>query len=265
MTRFSLATWNVNSVRLRIDLVARFAAAARPDVLCLQEIKCLEAEFPRAAFADMGFAHLEIAGQRGYHGVAIASRLPLERLETPDLCPEGHARALAVRVGGAVLHNLYVPAGGDLPDPDANPKFAHKLAMTARMRRHYAAPDREAADIVVGDLNIAPGEHDVWSHTQLLDVVSHTPVETEALDAVLREGGFVDPVRAANPAPAKLFTWWSYRSPDWTRNNRGRRLDHLWTRGRARADLASVSIHVDCRAWERPSDHVPVMAEILVD
>ena len=116
--------------------------------------------------------------------------------------------------------------------------------------------------VIVGDLNVAPGEHDVWSHKQLLDVVSHTPQETTRLDAVREDGGFVDLARQARPDPEKLFTWWSYRSPDWTKNNRGRRLDHIW----ATADIAETSnaeafhIHVPCRSWERPSDHVPVVA-----
>jgi exodeoxyribonuclease-3 len=254
----TIATWNINSVRLRADLVARFAAEARPDVVCLQEIKCRNGEFPDKAFKDMGFKHLHVVGQKGWHGVAIASKHKLEPIDAPDLCPRGEARVAAARVNGLEIHNLYVPAGGDEPDARINDKFAHKLAVLEAMRKHYRARKGGAPLVLVGDLNIAPGEHDVWSHSQLLDVVSHTPVETNGLEAVRAQGGFVDLARQHKPAPEKLFTWWSYRSPDWTKNNRGRRLDHIWSS----ADLAAVSkdfhIHVPCRAWEKPSDHVPV-------
>src|SRR5262249_45162667 len=152
--------------------------------------------------------------------------------------------------------------GADVPDAKLNPKFRHKLDFLDQMRCTYAKRKGQGPLVLVGDLNVAPGEHDVWSHKQLLDVVSHTPQETERPGARRDEGGFVDLAGAPRPAPEKLFTWWSYRSPDWTKNNRGRRLDHIW----ASADLAPASradaftIHVPCRAWEQPSDHVPVVA-----
>lgn len=258
-----IASWNINSVRLRIGHVARFVDIAKPDVICLQEIKCRNEEFPVKAFAEMGFKHLHVAGQKGWHGVAIASRLPLTPLPAPEFCPQGEARIAAAKVAGIEVHSLYVPAGGDEPDPEVNPKFAHKLAVLAQMKAAYAGWSRGPL-LLAGDLNVAPGEHDVWSHTQLLDVVSHTPVETEALEAAREAAGLVDLARAHRPAPEKLFTWWSYRSADWTKNNRGRRLDHLW----ATPDLAAVSsgfaIHAACRSWEKPSDHVPVVVEVRV-
>lgn len=255
-----IATWNINSVRLRIETVCRFLAEAKPHVLCLQEIKCRDGEFPAKAFRQAGYRHLHVVGQKGWHGVAIVSKLKLEPLEGPKLCPKDEARVAAARIDGVEVHNLYVPAGADIPDPLVNPKFKHKLDVLDRMRREYKKRSRPT--VLVGDLNVAPGEHDVWSHKQLLDVVSHTPAETGRLDAVRAAGRFVDLARLHRPDPEKLFTWWSYRSPDWTRNNRGRRLDHIW----ASADVAAVSraegfhIHVPCRSWERPSDHVPVVA-----
>ncbi|MGE0830238.1 MAG: exodeoxyribonuclease III [Hyphomonadaceae bacterium] len=256
----TIATWNINSVRLRAGQVQRFLRDARPDVLCLQEIKCRDGEFPAAAFHEMGYRHLHVVGQKGWHGVAIASRHKIQPVAGPDLCHKKEARVAAVKIDGVEIHNLYVPAGADIPDPAVNEKFAHKLDVLARMQREYKKRKGKGPLVLVGDLNVAPGEHDVWSHKQLLDVVSHTPVETEGLDAVRDEGGFVDLARQHRPAPEKLFTWWSYRSPDWTKNNRGRRLDHIW----ASPDLAAVSrdyaIHIPCRGWERPSDHVPVMA-----
>ena len=258
----TIATWNINSVRLRAGIVADFVAAAKPDVLCLQEIKCQNDQFPLKAFKAMGLKHVHIVGQKGWHGVAIASRLPLEPVDAPPLCRYGEARAAAVKVAGIELHDLYVPAGADIPNPKVNPKFDHKLDVLAKMKTEYAKRKGKDPLVVVGDLNVAPGEHDVWSHKQLLDVVSHTPIETEGLEAAREAGGLIDTARQHKPAPEKLFTWWSYRSPDWTKNNRGRRLDHIW----ASPDVAAVSsdyaIHQRCRAWEKPSDHVPVTIKL---
>jgi exodeoxyribonuclease-3 len=259
-----IATWNINSVRLRIETVCRFLAEAQPHVLCLQEIKCRDGEFPAKAFKQAGYKHLHVVGQKGWHGVAIVSKLKLEPVEAPPICPKKEARIAAAKVDGVEVHSLYVPAGADIPDPEQNVKFAHKLKVLDRMKRHYKARKGAVPTVLVGDLNVAPGEHDVWSHKQLLNVVSHTPAETERLNAVRELGGFVDLARLHKPDPEKLFTWWSYRSPDWTKNNRGRRLDHIW----ATSDIAPHSqaeafhIHVPCRSWERPSDHVPVVAAL---
>ncbi|MGE3143280.1 MAG: exodeoxyribonuclease III [Hyphomonadaceae bacterium] len=259
----NIVTWNINSVRLRAEMVARFVIDAKPDVLCLQEIKCRDGEFPLQAFKNMGLRYTHVVGQKGWHGVAIASRHKLEPLSL-SLCPKNEARAAAVRVQGVEINNLYVPAGADVPDRAVNEKFGHKLDFLDCMRAYYKKRKGKGPLVVVGDLNVAPGEHDVWSHKQLLDVVSHTPQETMRLDAVREDGGFVDLARLHRPAPEKLFTWWSYRSPDWTANNRGRRLDHIW----ASEDLAPASqasgfrIHTPCRSWERPSDHVPVAVKL---
>lgn len=269
MKRLSLATWNINSVRLRIDRVIGFLAREKPDVLCLQEIKCLEDQFPRAAFEAAGFKHIHLSGQKGMHGVAIVSRAPIEKAERPPFCREGHARCTAVKIAGFELHNLYVPAGADIPDPAVNEKFAHKLDFVERMREHYAgrAQKRSASPLLVaGDINIAPEENDVWSHRQLLDVVSHTPVETDGLKRILSEGRFTDIARAKHRPEEKLYTWWSYRAADWKVSNRGRRLDHLWADKRAAplVDIASYRIHTDERGGDKPSDHVPVTVTVSV-
>lgn len=259
-SHLTIATWNINSVRLRAGLVARYVAEAAPDVLCLQEIKCRDGEFPTAAFADMGLPHLHIRGQKGWHGVAIASRYPLAPAEAPSFCRHSEARVAAVRVAGVEIHCLYVPAGGDEPDTAINPKFDHKLDFLARMEDAYASRAAQGRLVVTGDINVAPGEHDVWSHKALLKVVSHTPVETEAVGRIMARGGFVDLARHGRPAEDKIYSWWSYRSPDWTRNERGRRLDHIWATAdiAGRFDPASFAIHRDARSWERPSDHAPV-------
>lgn len=261
---FTIATWNINSVRLRLPLVERFLAHYAPDVLCLQETKCPDDLFPFEAFADFGYGHAVVNGQKGYHGVATLSRRPLTLVEKRQFCGIGDSRHLAasVEVGGRpiLLHNFYVPAGGDEPDPEINPKFRHKLDFVEEMRTVPADDPRFSGSILVGDLNIAPLENDVWSHKQLLKVVSHTPVETEGFEAMRRHGGWVDLMRQKIPAEEKVYTWWSYRARDWALADRGRRLDHVWSSANIGPDLAGIEIVRAARGWDRPSDHVPVIA-----
>lgn len=265
-----IATWNINSVRLRIDSVRRFLKEEGPDVLCLQEIKCTNDQFPAKALAAAGYAHQAVSGQMGYHGVAIVSRLPLEDIETRRFCGKDDCRHVAATLpGGVRLHNFYVPAGGDEPDPEINEKFAHKLDFMRDMARWFAdggAPGK-SKQILVGDLNIAPREHDVWSHKQLLKVVSHTPVEVELMNDAIASGGWTDVARALIPEPEKLYTWWSYRARDWRASNRGRRLDHIWVspelkKAAVGSGREAFQIHDRCRGWAKPSDHAPVTLKL---
>ncbi|HPA37123.1 MAG TPA: exodeoxyribonuclease III [Phenylobacterium sp.] len=267
--RLRLCTWNVNSVRLRAEQVARFVAEHAPDVLCLQEIKCQDAEFPRKAFEEMGLPHLRIAAQKGWHGVAIASRLPIEDAPRLDVCREGHARCVSAKVAGVEVQNFYIPAGGDVPDRAQNPKFDHKLDFFEKLTADMAARDPKAPLAVVGDLNVAPGEFDVWSHRQMSRVVSHTPVEVEAFARLKASLGFTDLVREAVPEPQKLFSWWSYRAQDFRASNRGLRLDHILIspglrEAAFRLGAAAARVHDDVREWERPSDHAPVSADFVI-
>jgi exodeoxyribonuclease-3 len=263
---FSVATWNINSIRLRLPIVERLLAEQRPDVLCLQETKCPDEVFPFEAIRSLGYEHIAIHGQKGYHGVATISRRPLDVVERRRFCDIPDSRHLSVRVGAGgkslLIHNFYVPAGGDEPDPDINPKFRHKLDFVAEMNAVRAEHDAASASILVGDLNIAPLEHDVWSHKQLLKVVSHTPVETESFEAMRKGCGWVDLMRLNVPHEQKLYTWWSYRAADWQASNRGRRLDHIWSSQNLAGQLQAIDILSAARGWERPSDHVPVTATI---
>lgn len=262
-----ITTWNINSVRLRMPLIARFLETHAPDVLCLQETKCRDAEFPMKDFQALGYRHVAINGQKGYHGVAVVSKAPLRLVEKRDFCDKGDARHIAVEVeargGPIMLHNFYVPAGGDEPDVAINPKFAHKLDFLDEMRNwieHEGVTKGRVA--LVGDLNIAPLEHDVWSHKALLKVVSHTPVEVEKLTDVFRAGKWIDAMRHFVPAEEKLYTWWSYRAADWAASNRGRRLDHILVSEALGGALSRLNVLQEARGWERPSDHVPVTIEL---
>jgi exodeoxyribonuclease-3 len=264
--RLRLCTWNVNSVRLRAEQIARFVDEQAPDVLCLQEIKCQEGEFPRAAFEAVGLNHIKIAGQKGWHGVAIASRLPIEDVAPLDVCREGHARCVSGRIAGVEVQNFYIPAGGDIPDRAVNSKFDHKLDFYEQLTAEMGRRDPKDPLAIVGDLNVAPGEFDVWSHKQMSKIVSHTPIELEAFAKLKASLGFIDLVREAVPDPEKLFSWWSYRAADFRKSNRGLRLDHiLITPGLREAALrqgsAAARVHDDVREWTRPSDHAPVSAD----
>jgi exodeoxyribonuclease-3 len=256
---FTLATWNINSVRLREGLVRRLMEEELPDVLCLQECKSPVDLIPRDGFAALGYTHMVARGQKGYNGVAILSKLPLEEVGGQDFAALGHARHVAARLpNGVVVHNFYVPAGGDIPDRAQNVKFGQKLDYLTEMRDHFRAERPEKA-ILVGDLNIAPREDDVWNHKSLLKIVSHTPIEVEHLAAAQEAGRFVDITRQDIPE-GRLYSWWSYRSPDWDTADKGRRLDHIW----ATPDIASAGhnsrILRPVRGWEQGSDHVPVFA-----
>jgi exodeoxyribonuclease-3 len=265
--RLRIATWNVNSVRLRAPQVARFVAEQAPDVLCLQEIKCREAEFPFAELAEVGLRHVLISGQKGWHGVAIASRLPLEPGPKIEACRRGEAREVSAIVRGVEIQNYYIPAGGDVPDRTVNDKFDHKLDFYERLAVEMARRDPARPLVVAGDLNVAPGEFDVWSHRQMSKIVSHTPIEIEAMGRLKASLGFTDLVREAVPEPEKLFSWWSYRAADFRKSNRGLRLDHLWVSPGLKAasvvdGKVSARVHDDVREWERPSDHAPVSADL---
>ncbi|MDB5510760.1 MAG: exodeoxyribonuclease Xth [Enterovirga sp.] len=268
--QLKVTSWNINSVRLRIDQVERALGEIGPDVLCLQETKCPDHCFPLGALQAFGYPYVAQVGQKGYNGVAILSRFPFAKVEPQSWCERDDARHLSVTLGpeageasGIAIHNFYVPAGGDVPDPALNPKFKHKLQFLAEMRAWAAGRESRPA-VLVGDLNVAPLEHDVWSHKQLLDVVSHTPVETEALETLRGEGRFVDSARHLTPEPTKIYTWWSYRSPDWQAANKGRRLDHVWVSEDLGGTLQSVDIHGGARSWTRPSDHVPITATLAL-
>ena len=260
MRPVKIVSWNINSVRFRIGIVEQFLREVEPDILCLQETKVINGDFPHEPFRALGYKHIVLHGQRMHHGVAIISRVPVEEDDRLDWQANREARHVGVKLpGGIRLENVYVPAGGDVPDREVNPKFGQKLDFVERMTEW--AGSLECPTILTGDFNIAPLSCDVWSHKQLLDVVSHTPIEVEALGRLQAAAEWVDLGRHFHPAPARLHTWWSYRSADWTKNDRGRRLDHMWATPDVACTALSHTIFEDCRSWLKPSDHIPILTE----
>ena len=266
----TVATWNINSVRLRIANVERYLRMRKPDVLCLQETKCPDEFFPHMAFEALGYKHRLVQGMKSYNGVAILSKVPFTATNIHHRCGKEDCRHIeaALDIGGdpILLDNLYIPAGGDIPDPKQNVKFAHKLDFYREMARWYAdrKPKPRARKglrrIAVGDLNVAPLEHDVWNHKQLLKIVSHTPVEVELFGKMMSALDWIDVPRRFVPDDQKLYSWWSYRNNDWRASNRGRRLDHILATPALGGAIRSYRIDSDLRDWEKASDHVPVLA-----
>ena len=265
-----ICTWNINSVRIRLEQVTRLLKEQQPDVLCLQEIKVANELFPPDLGQELGYSHRLIHGQKAYHGVAILSRLPFVKAEPRHWCGKEDSRhawvSIKAKDGKTVeLHNFYVPSGGDVPDPKENEKFAHKLQFLAEMAEWFAARRKKSNRFVLmGDLNVAPLESDVWSHKQLLNVVSHTPVEVDALTKVYQSHDWIDAVRHFVPADEKLYSWWSYRARDWQESNRGRRLDHFWVTPALKDKLVATEVLTAARSWEKPSDHAPVILDLNI-
>jgi exodeoxyribonuclease III len=259
-----IASWNINSVRLRMPLVQRFVAEHPVDILCLQETKTPDEHFPADALKALGYTHQLFRGEKGYNGVAILSRIPLTSLGHTNHGQKQDCRHIAAKLpDGTELHNFYIPAGGDIPDPVLNPKFAHKLQFVDDITAWSKTRGTKAPTIILGDFNIAPLEHDVWSSRQLKDVVSHTAFERDKLNAFLKAGDWVDTHRHFTPDSEKLYSWWSYRAKDWLASNRGRRLDHLWVSRNLKDRLKQTQIIQTARGWDKPSDHVPIITRFV--
>lgn len=290
----NIMTWNINSVRLRAELVLRAADILKADVICLQETKTPDEFFPHDVFDAAGFKYRHINGMKGYNGVAILSRIAFMGTGIHSRVGREDCRHIAVSFPTFELHNLYIPAGGDIPDRDQNDKFGHKLDfvddVTAFFSERYLKSSplkgEEAQEnsfppyplgsggrlgwgcaaplMVVGDFNIAPFEHDVWSHKQLMDVVSHTPIEIEKLSEFRAGLNWVDVARKFIPMTEKSYTWWSYRNRDWKISNRGRRLDHIWVTDPLAPKITTYTTLPETRDWDKTSDHVPVMVGLAL-
>ena len=233
-------------------------------MLCLQETKTQDEFFPSEEFSKIGMKYQYYRGEKSYNGVAILSTSEFKDTGYVDYCKKADTRNIFVKFKNDIeLHNFYVPAGGDEADVTINPKFEHKISFLNEMKKNLSK-DKKTKKILVGDLNIAPLEHDVWSHKQLLNVVSHTKIETDTLLEIINSGEWVDVMRELVPHDKKLYSWWSYRNRNWETSNRGRRLDHIWVSKNLFSKVQSGVIYKDTRNWERPSDHVPIIIDINI-
>ena len=261
-----IVSWNINSVRLRIDTLKKVADALQPDFVCLQETKAQDSDFPTDAITEAGFTRQLVRGMKGYNGVAILSNAAMSDGGSRDWCAREDCRHVAADIGDKTfLHNFYVPAGGDEPDPEVNEKFAHKLAFLKEMQtifKKLKKAGKAAGQVMLGDLNIAPGEHDVWSSKQLKNVVSHTAIEIAELAKVQKAADWDDVARRFVPPEEKLYSWWSYRARDWAASDRGRRLDHIWVTPDLSDGVTDYGVERAARGWERPSDHAPLWIDL---
>lgn len=261
-----IISWNINSVRLRIGLIEDLLRQFKPDILCLQETKCPNDSFPEKEFAKLGYKHIAKNGIKGYHGVATISRIPMTSSKIVNFCGREDGRYIETifnyQNAPLAVHNFYVPAGGDEPDRTINEKFGHKLDFLDAMETMFKKKNKTAQAVLVGDLNIAPYEHDVWSSKQLRNVVSHTDIERARLKELQATQQWEDIARTFVPEDEKLYSWWSYRAREWAASNRGRRLDHIWVTPSLSQKVKAYKIVQEARGWERPSDHAPVMMDL---
>jgi exodeoxyribonuclease-3 len=254
-----IASWNVNSVKIRAEGVADWLKIARPDILCLQELKCEEKSFPRTAFEDLGY-NLAILGQKTYNGVAILSKWPLSDLTLglPTFPDDDQSRYIEAVVGlpsGAVrVASIYLPNG----NPAEGPKFDYKLRWMAALRDHAARLlDYEETLVLAGDYNVIPTEADVYDPEAWRADALFRPESRQALRR-LHHLGYRDAIRLCSDEPG-LYTFWDYQAGAWQRN-KGIRIDHLLLSPEAAGRLAGAGVDKHVRGGEKPSDHVPVWA-----
>jgi exodeoxyribonuclease-3 len=256
-----IASWNINGIKARIDAARTWLAAAQPDIACLQETKCADEAFPRLEFEALGY-NLAVHGQKGFNGVALLSKLPFDEV-APKLAgdPEDvQARYLeaVVSVPSGVLRvvNIYLPNG----NPPGTEKFAYKLAWMSRLRgRVKKLLALEEPLIIAGDFNVIPSPDDVYNPDAWMDDALFRP-ETRAHFQALVNLGLTDAFRACHDEPHR-FTFWDYQAGAWQKN-RGLRIDHLMLSPQAADKLVSCEIDPAPRAWEKPSDHVPIWLEL---
>lgn len=255
-----IATWNINGVNSRIGHVLDWSAKNRPDVLCLQETKCVDARFPLGKLRSAGFEHIAFHGEKAYNGVAILAKYPIEDLQKnfPDDALDAPRRLIAATINGVRIVNTYVPHGTAF----STDKFTFKLDWLARLRAYFDDNfDRDDNVLLCGDLNVAPHETDVWNPRLWADKMHFSKPEREALLNVKR-WGFVDVFRQMNEERGE-YSWWDYFHHSFEKN-RGLRIDHIWTSPALAALCTDCWIDRAPRALEKPSDHAPVVAEFSI-
>ena len=249
-----IVSWNINSVRFRIEIVERFLRDVRPDILCLQETKVVDQDFPRAAFKALGYDRIIVHGQRMHHGVAILSRLPLGDPGRHDWQDNGEARHVGARLEcGIRLENVYVPAGGDIPDRALNPKFGQKLDFIERMTRW--SDTLAEPTLIVGDFNVAPRACDVANPDVWADTVLCHPQARSALEELTTWG--LHDVCAPHFANGGIYSWWDYRMLGFVKND-GLRIDLIYTTASLVPAVTEAGVDRNERKGKLPSDHAPV-------
>jgi exodeoxyribonuclease-3 len=258
-----IATWNVNSIKQRLEHLLTFLKSADPDVVCLQELKCVDEAFPRLEVEAAGY-NVATLGQKAYNGVAILSKRPLEdvRRGLPGDPDDDHARYIEAAVpsdGGIVrVASIYLPNG----NPIRTPKFPYKLAWLDRLRAHARDLIRlEEPLVLAGDYNVIPEPLDAADPAAWVNDALFQP-ESRAQFRRLINLGLTDAIRACSDAGG-LYTFWDYQAGAFQRNN-GIRIDHLLLSPQAADRLRSAAIHKETRTWDKPSDHVPAMVELDV-
>jgi exodeoxyribonuclease-3 len=251
-----IATWNVNSILARQAHVVRWLDLARPDVLCLQETKCVDQKFPSQLFEPLGY-HSESFGQAAYNGVAILSRTKCEGVlrGLPDDDPDAQARVIAATIKGIRVVNAYFPNGQAV----GAEKYYFKLDWMKRLRRYFDSHYKTSERVLLcGDFNVAPEDRDVHDPQLWRGRILFSEPEHDAL-AEIKRWGFIDAFRLHNEED-KQFSWWDYRAGAF-RRNLGLRIDHVWVSEPLAKASKSVTIDKEPRRWEKPSDHAPVVAE----
>ncbi len=259
-TNMKIATWNINGINSRLEQVLNWCQKERPEVLCLQETKCIDDKFPHREIRAIGYPYVEYFGEKAYNGVAILSTIPLESVQKgfPRGPRDGPKRLIASTVNGVRIVNVYVPHGTQF----GSDKFIFKLDWIARLRKYFDK-NFELADnvLLVGDLNVAPHEMDVWKPSLWKDKMHFTKPEREAIHN-LKRWGFVDVFRKINDE-VKEFTWWSHFHHDFEKD-RGLRIDHIWASPNMAELCSDCWIDKTPRTLEKPSDHAPVTAEFSI-
>jgi len=258
-----IATWNINGVRARIESATAWLRDAAPDILCLQEIKSEDAVFPKEAFEDLGY-NIATHGQKGFNGVAILSKLPFDevspRLPGDESDEQARFVEAVVSVGGGALHvvSLYLPNG----NPVGTERFAYKLAWIERLEKFASKRLRdEEAFVLAGDYNVIPAPEDAKNPEAWVDDALFQPESRQAFRRLLNLG-LTDSFRACH-AEGGHYTFWDYQGGAWQKNH-GIRIDHLLLSPQAADRLVGATIDKRTRAWEKPSDHVPVVVELTL-
>ena len=254
-----VATWNVNSIRLRLEQVLEWTAATGTDVVCLQETKVVDEDFPVSEIAAAGY-QVAFFGEKSYNGVAIISKHEITDVQKgfPEDAPDAPKRLIAATVNGVRIVNTYIPNGTEL----WTEKFTFKLDWLHRLRRMF--DDECSLDsnvLLCGDFNVAPDELDVWSVPQWQGKLHFSKPERAAMHHV-KQWGFVDAFRHKN-GDAQEFSWWNYREGAWQRNQ-GLRIDHIWVSPPLAEKCTGCWIDKAPRGQDRPSDLTPVVADFAI-